>query len=165
VEYIKDILLTEHFLVKCFIDTGSLRLSDYLDSLTRTFVPLRNVIMIDVEQGETVSSHEAQIRRDEIIVAHELLDVTGDSDLRNMMNQATFSESVDLYHTGALGLEISGKMRPEANEGMCGEKLFFVMLDVGIRGLDLSISPDLKRLTSMPYAIVNRKQIGYIFSR
>ena len=72
---------------------------------------------------------------------------------------------MDLYHTGALGLEISGKMRPEANEGMSGEKLFFVMLDVGIRGLDLSISPDLKRLTSMSYAIINRKQIGYIFSR
>ncbi len=163
-EFIKDILLTEQFMVKCFIETGRIRLSDYLDSLKRDFIPVNNVTMIDVQEGEIISSNEALIRRDEIILAHELLDVSGDANMKGMVDEAAFSRLVDLYHTGSLGLEISGMIRPEAYEGIEVHKNFFVMRDPKIAGLNLKVSPEFKLISSLSYVIINRKQIGYIFN-
>ena len=49
-EIVKDLILTDCFLIKCLIDTGGMRLSDYLDNLNRSFVPMRNVTMIDLDK-------------------------------------------------------------------------------------------------------------------
>lgn len=162
-EIIKDLILTDCFLIKGFIETGGMRLSDYLDNLKRSYIPVQSVTMVDLEQGRAVSAHEALVRREEIIVAHEFLDVSGDRNMRNLMDERAFSQTVDLYHTGGIGIEVSGRMRSGAYEAMDKEKNFFVILEARIRGLDTSINPELKLLDTLPYAIVNRKRIGYIF--
>ena len=164
-DIVKDILLTDCFLVKCFIDTGAWRLSDFLEKPERTYIPAANVTMIDLEEGKEVSAPEVLIRRDEIIVAHELLDFSQDRNLRNLADPKFFSQAVDLYHTGGVGIEIHGNMQPGAFEGLEREKAFFVLLDVTIHGLDEEVSPTFGILSSLTYAIVNRERIGYIFRR
>ncbi len=164
-EIVKDLILTDCFLIKCLIDTGGMRLSDYLDNLNRSFVPMRNVTMIDLDKGASLSSHESFVRIDEIVVAHELLDVCGDRNMRNLVDEGAFSRPVALHHAGGFGLEITGRMRPEAFEGIDREKHFFVVRDVEIVGPDPSINEEFKLISSLSYAIVNRQQIGYIFNQ
>ncbi len=164
-EIIKDLILTDCFFIKCLIDTGGMRLSDYLDNMNRSFVPLKNVTMIDLDKGASLSSHEAFVRTDEIVIAHELLDVCGDRNMRNLVDAGAFSRRVALHHAGGFGIEISGRMRPGAFEGIDREKSFFVVRDVEVVGPDPAINKEFKLISSLPYAIVNREQFGYIFSQ
>ena len=162
-ELVKDILLTDSFMVKCYVETGGMRLSDYLDNLSRAFISVRNVTMIDVREGTAVSTHEALIRKEEIIIAHELLDVSGDRSMKNLVDAGAFSQLVDLHHKGRLAVEITGRMRPEAHEGWDKKKNFFVVLDARLQGLEPAVNAEFKILESLPYAIINRRQISYIF--
>ena len=157
-DIVKDLFLTDCFLIKCFVETGGMRLSDFLARLSRPYVLLRDATLIDVEKGESVSSPEVLLGRDEVILAHELLDVSGDETLKRVFDARRFSLPVDLYHTGGVGIEIGARMQPKAFRGLDRESDFFVVLDA-------SVHESFGLLSSLPWAVVNRKQIGYILNR
>jgi len=164
VDIVKDIFLTDYFMIKGLVETGGSRLSDYLTRLRRSYVRLHNVTLIDLLDGTSVSAPEAMIQKKEIILAHELLDIAGDATLRQMVDKRSFSLWVDLYHTGNVGMQIRGRIRPEIYEEIDIKREFFVVRDVTVRGINVTVNPQLKRLSSLPYAIINKQQINYIFS-
>lgn len=163
-DYVKDVLLTDRYMVKCFINTGERRLSDFLSLFKRDFLPLNNVTMIDLRDGRAVSSHEAMVRKDDVVVAHELLDLSGDSSMKQMHSRDAWTQNVDMIHSGIVDIEISGLVRQGSLERSDGGTGFFVIREAALRGVNVSLNPELKILTSLPYLIVNRKQISLVMT-
>ncbi len=163
-EYVKDVLVTDRYMVKCLINTGERRLTDFLSLFKRDFIPVNNVTMIDLRNGTTFSSHRAMVRKEDIVVAHELLDLASDASLRNLQSQEVWTHQVDMYHTGMTDLEISGLVRPGSLDRSDGGVGFFVIRDARMQGVNVSLNPELKILASLPYLIVNRKQISLVMT-
>jgi hypothetical protein len=160
-----DMFLTTSFLIKGNVDGKYTRLSKLLDEHERLFLPLRDVILIDLNSRERIQTPQLQINLNEILLAHEYLDEAGDGARRDMArDQIIDMQRVRLFFTGALNMELAGDIRGKAYENSDkATRKFFVMRNPKVRGLKDHDDEHLKKLTTLPYAILNKERLSYIY--
>jgi hypothetical protein len=156
---VEDLVLTEAFLIKGRVEGKFNRLSKMLQDSERRFVAIRDAMMVNLKHGEKITTPRVLVNIDQLILAHELVDAAGDYYQKQI---ATEKKTVRIraFCTGFMNLEIAGLIRPGAYES---DARFFIMEQPTFRGLDHDVSHDLAILRKLPYAIVQKQKLAYIY--
>jgi hypothetical protein len=100
---------------------------------------------------------------DEILLAHEFLDSASDIQQAEIYKNQSFAK-VRVFFTGHLNLEVGGEVRPGSYEvDDRATRRFFVMRNPLLRGFSPKEDDDLRLLTNLPYVIVNKTRLSYIY--
>lgn len=163
-EYVKDLFLTDSFLIKGYVKTGGRRLTTYLNSHAYRFIEVHDATMIGVSKGDRIVTARAMVHMREIILAHELIESAGDEILKRVSEPDQDRALVNLYFAGALPLEVSGKMLRRAyNRTDLGSQEFIVVTEPQVEGLNDKKPREFQLIEKAPYLIVNRDRIAYVF--
>lgn len=164
-QMVEDVVLTKAFLIKGKVEGKFHRLSKLLNTYGRNFLVLSGATMIDLVRGETIRTPKVHVNLNEIVLAHELVETSGDFYQKNLASEGGKDKSVRIraFHHGAANLEFTGLIRPGAYEAQALESRFFVMEDCSIRGFDPEMGRDFQKLEKLPYAILRKEAISYIY--
>jgi hypothetical protein len=160
---VSDLLLTDTFLIRGNIENKYARLSRILDEHRRYFLKVREATLIDLGTGDRITTPLLHVNVDEVILAHEFLDGGGDAALADMAKDQKL-DRVRVFYTGRVNLEFAGHVRPgsyDVNDH--STRRFFVMRDPVLTGLDDHDDRDLKQLARLPYAILNKERVAFLY--
>ena len=160
---VEDLFLTDAFLIKGRIANKYHRLTKVLEDAERTFLLIEDATMVSLRGPEVIRTPSVLVNRQEIIFAHELVDTASDDSLRRL---AANDKPVRIraFYSGAIQFELGGKVEPQAYEpAHGGRKWYFIMQEPRIRGLNLEANDELKILRSLPYVIVRKSKLAYIY--
>jgi hypothetical protein len=162
---VEDLLLTDAFLVKGRIEGKFTRLFKVLEGYERQFLIVDSAMMIDLRLGEVVRTPRVHINLSELLLVHELVDGSGDYYQKQLSQEARPEKGIRVraFYRGGVNLELAGSIRPQAYDRQGLDRRFFVMEDCVLRGLDLSVAPELSIIEKLPYAIVNKSRISYLY--
>lgn len=160
---VSDLLLTDSFLIKGNIENKYTRLSQVLDEHRRYFVKVRDASLIDLNSCERINTPLLHVNVDEILLAHEFLDQGGDPQQRDLAKNQSLHR-VRVFYTGSLNVELGGEVRPGSYEADDrSSRRFFTMKNPVVRGFNDRGDPDLKLVTKLPYAILNKLRLSYVY--
>ena len=144
---------------------GNRGLFKVLDNWNRDFLVGSNAIMIDLRRGDVIRTPRVHVNLSELLLAHELVDGAGDYYQKVISGEAGLQKTVRIraFFNGAVSVEGAGRIRPGAYDGAGFERRFFVMEECAVRGLDTSLSAELELVSNLPYAILNRQNIAYLY--
>lgn len=158
-----DLFLTDAFLIKGNVEHKYTRLSKLLDEHRKTFIRVRDCTLIDLGSRDRIQTPLLHMNVDEILVAHEYLDEAGDGARAEMAADPDL-DKVRVFYTGNLNVELAGLIRPGSYEVTdSATRRFFVMRQPELRGFSHRDDEDLKRLMNLPYAIVNKARLSYVY--
>jgi hypothetical protein len=160
---VSDLLLTDSFLIKGNIENKYTRLSQVLDETRKYFLKVRDATLIDLNSCERINTPLLHVNVDEILLAHEFLDSGGDPAQRDLAKHQSLHR-VRVFYTGGLNVELGGEVRPgsyEADDRT--SRRFFIMRSPIVRGFNDKGDQDLKLLTKLPYAILNKLRLSYVY--
>ena len=161
---VSDLFLTDSFLIKGQVENKYTRLSQLLDEYRRYHLKIRNATLVDLGTQDRIQTPLLHINVDEILLAHEFLDNAGDPLAAQLASTTHESHRVRVFYTGNLNVEIAGNVRPGSYEvDDQSTRRFFVMNNPEVRGLKYKGDQDLKLLKDMPYAILNKTRVSYIY--
>lgn len=160
---VSDLLLTDSFLIKGNIENKYTRLSQVLDETRRYFLKVRDATLVDLNSCERINTPLLHVNVDEILLAHEFLDSGGDPTQRDLAKNQSLHR-VRVFYTGTLNVELGGEVRPgsyEADDRT--SRRFFTMRNPVLRGFQDKGDQDLKLLNKLPYAILNKLRLSYVY--
>jgi uncharacterized protein DUF6812 len=160
-----DLFLTDAFLIKGNVENKYARLSKLLDEHRKYFLRIRDVTLIDLKSKERIHTPLLHMNVDEILMAHEYLDEAGDGARAELARDQEGSlQRVRVFYTGNLNVEIAGSIRPSAYEvSDKATRRFFVMRQPKLRGFKAQGDDELKKLLELPYAILNKERLSYVY--
>jgi hypothetical protein len=160
-----DLFLTDAFLIKGNVESKYTRLSKLLDEHRKTFLRVRDVTLVDLTSRERIQTPLLHMNVDEILLAHEFLDEAGDATRAYLAREQEGTlQKVRVFYTGNLNIEIGGAIRPGAYEvSDRATRRFFVMRDPKLRGFRDHEDEDLKKVLGLPYAILNKARLSYVY--
>lgn len=160
---VNHLFLTQRFLVKGNVRTGDLRLSSFLNSVRRPWLAIEGATLIDLRNPDRIYSKAVTLRLDDVIFAHEFLDLAGDPLRKSLaLPEKNGFRMLSLYFRAPCRLEMLGRARHDAVEAGPGDD-FFVVMEPLLRGFDEKDPAELQALKNMTYAIVNRRQAHCYF--
>ena len=160
---VSDLFLTDAFLIKGNVENKYVRLSKLLDEHRRNFLRVRDATLIDLNSKDRIQTPLLHVNVDEILLAHEYLDEAGDV-YRSELAREQSVQKVRVFFTGALNIELGGEIRPGAYEiSDKATRRFFVMRAPVVRGFDDRGDSELKQVTSLSYAILNKDRLSYVY--
>jgi hypothetical protein len=164
---VSDLFLTDSFLIKGQVERKYTRLSQLLDEYRKYFIKIRDATLVDLGTRERIHTPLLHMNVDEILLAHEFIDEAGDPHKAAMAQLALADQvmhRVRAFYTGNLNVEISGEIRPGAYEADDrSTRRFFVMRKPDVRGLKVEDDTDLKLLKDLPYLILNKTRLSYLY--
>ncbi|MEM6671633.1 MAG: hypothetical protein AAF726_02245 [Planctomycetota bacterium] len=161
--FCSDLFLTDAFLIKGNVEHKYTRLSKLLDEHRKTFIRVRDCTLIDLGSRDQIHTPLLHMNIDEVLVAHEFLDEAGDNAMADLAKEPDL-DKVRIFYTGNLNVELAGYIRPGAYEITdSASRRFFVMRDPELRGFNHRDDDDLRRLTDLSYAIVNKERLSYVY--
>ncbi len=160
-----DLFLTDAFLIKGSVENKYTRLSKMLDEHRKTFMRIRDVTLIDLNSRERIQTPLLHMNVDEVLLAHEFLDEAGDASRAQLASdQEEDLKNVRVFYTGNLNVEVGGAILPNSYEvGDSSSRRFFVMRNPKLRGFKDHGDQDLAGLHDLPYAILNKFRLSYIY--
>jgi hypothetical protein len=160
---VSDLFLTDSFLIKGEVDGKYNRLSQMLDEHRKYFLRVRNASLVDLNTCDRITTPLLHVNVDEILLAHEFLDSASDSKAADLYRNVNFNK-VRAFFTGHLNVEVGGEVRPGSYEvDDRATRRFFVMRKPQLRGFNTHDDADLDQLTGLPYVIVNKTRLSYIY--
>ncbi len=164
---VSDLFLTDSFLIKGQVEKKYTRLSQLLDEYRKYFVRIRDATLVDLGTRERIQTPLLHMNVDEILLAHEFLDEAGDphkAALAQMSMGDQVFHKVRAFYTGNLNVEIAGEIRPGSYEADDrSTRRFFVMRNPEVRGMKIDDDADLKLLRDLPYLILNKTRLSYLY--
>jgi len=160
---VSDLLLTDGFLIKGNVENKYARLSQVLDEHRKYFLRVRDATLVDLKTCERIQTPLVHVNLDEILLAHEFLDEAGDEAAKKLATNRELHR-VRAFYTGRLNIELAGYLRPgayEADDHLA--RRFFILRDPDVRGFDDHGDDDLKALNDLPYAILNKLRLSYVY--
>ncbi|MAE27540.1 MAG: hypothetical protein QF724_02930 [Planctomycetota bacterium] len=160
---VSDLLLTDTFLIRGNIENKYARLSRILDEHRRFFLKVRDATLIDLGTGDRITTPLLHVNMDEILLAHEFLDGGNDTVLADMAKDQEL-DRIRAFYTGRVNLEFAGHVRPgsyDVNDH--STRRFFVMSSPVMKGLVDHDDRDLKQLADLPYAILNKERVAFLY--
>jgi hypothetical protein len=160
---VSELFLTDSFLIKGEIERKYARLSQVLDEHRRYFLKIRNATLVDLNTCDRIATPILHVNLDEVLLAHEFLDSANDPNQAELYKNQRYNK-VRVFFTGHLNLEVGGEVRPGAYEvDDRATRRFFVMRNPVMRGFNHHDDPDLRLLGKLPYMIVNKTRLSYIY--
>jgi hypothetical protein len=160
---VSDLLLTDSFLIKGEVEGKYDRLSHLLDEHRKYFLKIRNATLVDLNTCDRITTPLLHVNMDEILLAHEFLDSAADAQAAEIYKNVHFNK-VRVFFTGHLNVEVGGEVRPGSYEvDDRATRRFFVMRNPSLRGFNARDDNDLGQLTELPYVIVNKTRLSYIY--
>ena len=160
---VNHLFLTSRFLVKGRVATGGKRLTDLLEMYRRDFLAIDDITLFDVEHGDQVISGRGHLRMEDVLLAHEFLDVSSDDHLRSMFEKEDHEYVMaSMYFRPPGSVEVVGRVRRSILQATRPNE-FFVVQSPNVKGLNDRSEPDFLRLQQLSYAIVNRSQVHCLF--
>jgi hypothetical protein len=160
---VSDLFLTDSFLIKGEVERKYARLSQMLDEHRRYFLKVRNATLIDLNTCDRIQTPLLHVNMDEILLAHEFLDVAGDPQHAQLAKEQA-TNKVRVFFTGHLNIEVGGEVRPGSYE--CDDRAtrrFFVLRNPTVRGFNAREDQDLGLMLKLPYVIVNKTRLSYVY--
>ncbi len=160
-----DLFLTDAFLIKGNVENKYTRLSKLLDEHRKYFLRVRDVTLIDLNSRERIQTPLLHMNVDEVLLAHEFLDEAGDSVRADLARgQENGLQRVRVFYTGNLNVEVAGSILPGAYEvNDKATRRFFVMRNPQLRGFRDHDDEELRALLDLPYAILNKARLSYVY--
>ncbi len=160
---VSDLLLTDSFLIKGNVENKYTRLSQVLDEHRKYFIKVRDATLVDLKTCDRIQTPLLHVNVDEILLAHEFLDESSDAHMRQMTRDDELHR-VRVFYTGNLNVELAGYLRPGAYEAADPvSRRFFVLRNPTLGGFTHHDDQDLKLLTNLSYAILNKIRLSYIY--
>jgi len=160
---VSDMFLTDSFLIKGEVEGKYDRLSHLLDEHRKYFLKVRNATLVDLNTCDRITTPLLHVNMDEILLAHEFLDSAADAQAAELYKNVHFNK-VRVFFTGHLNVEVGGEVRPGSYEvDDRATRRFFVMRNPSLRGFNARGDNDLGQLIDLPYVIVNKTRLSYIY--
>jgi hypothetical protein len=160
---VEDLFLTDAFLIKGRIAHKYQRLTKMLEDAERTFIQIQDATMVSLRGAEVINAPRVLVNRSEIIVAHEFVDTASDESMRQLAHNEK-PVRIRAFYSGAIQLELAGQIEPAAYEPSHNSgRWYFIMQKPVLRGLKLEANEQLAVLKSLPYAIVRKSKLAYIY--
>lgn len=161
--YFKDFLFTDTFLIKGHVNTAGRRLSTFLNNTRKRFLDIEEATLIHYDgSGRTVAAL-VQVHMDDIFFAYEL-DGFGDEGLKLLAEHEKDHYQVTAHFNGNHPLHFSGKVRKHSlDRDTLRSHDFIVIVEPLFEGLSIPPTPEFTVLENLPYAIVNRNRLAFIF--
>lgn len=161
--FVEDLFLTDAFLIKGRLANKCHRLSKMLEDVDRRFLAVEDAVMVSLRSNEVVRTPRVLVNTDQIVLAHELVDVAGDQQQRVLAANEK-SVRIRAFYSGGVQLELAGNVEEGAYEPSRGPgRRYFIMQTPRIRGLDLDENEELKPLKKLSYAIVQKSKLAYVY--
>lgn len=162
--FVEDLFLTDAFLIKGRMANKCHRLSKMLEDVERRFLVVDDAVMVSLRGNEVVKTPRVLVNTDQIIFAHELVDVAGDHQQRVLASNDK-STRIRAFYSGSVQLEIAGNVESGAYEPSLGPgRRYFIMQNPVVRGLNLDDGgSELGLLNNLSYAIVQKEKLAYIY--
>lgn len=161
--FVEDLFLTDAFMIKGRLANKCHRLSKMLEDVERRFITIEDAMMVALRGNEVVRTPRVLVNTDQIILAHELVDIAGDQQQRILASNEK-SIRIRAFYSGSVQLELAGKVESGAYEPSRGPgRKFFIMQNPVIRGLKFENSPELGLVQNLSYAIVQKQNLAYIY--
>ncbi len=161
-QMVEDLIFTDSFLIKGVIHRKHTRLSKFLDEYPRHFLRIDDASMVDLKSKEKVKTPRVFVNMMEIVFAHEFLDTAGDF-FQKTIAKGREAVRIRAFYSGSVNLEFSGRCRPGSYEVEDVTKKFFVMESPHLRGMDLGEDKDLAILKNLPYIVLHKSRLSYIY--
>ena len=151
------------FLIKGRLQNKTKRLSNVLEDYQRQYLQVQDATLVSLRNSEVIKTPTVMVNIDELILAHELVDVAGDETLRRLAGDTDRKNRIRAFYNGAVQFEIGGQIEPGAyeSEPLTGRK-YFTMQSPIVRGLDIK-NPELKILKGLDYAILRKNRMAYVY--
>lgn len=159
--YVKDLLLTDMFLLKGHVKTGDQRLSTFLNTTPKRFLEMDEVTFVKHTGGESVSVPQMLVRVEEILLAHEM-EETGDEGLKHLAEREKDEAAVTVFFGGAMPLQLSGKVSKRAVERATSRHDFIVVVEPVLQVFTGKASHEFAIFEDLPYLIANRARLAFI---
>jgi len=160
---VSDLFLTDSFLIKGEVERKYDRLSQVLDEHRKYFLKIRNATLVDLNTCDRITTPLLHVNMDEILLAHEFLDSAADVQAASMYKNVDFAK-IRVFFTGHLNIEVGGEVRPGSYEvDDRATRRFFVMRNPAVRGFNSREDKDLAQLLELPYLIINKTRLSYIY--
>jgi hypothetical protein len=161
--FVEDVFLTDVFLIKGRLPNKTKRLTNLLEDTARTFLPVHDATLVSLRNREVIHTPTVMVNVNEVILAHELVDVAGDETLRRLAGSTEKKARIRAFYNGASQFEIAGQVEAGAYESQSlGNRKYFIMQRPVVRGLDLQHA-DLALLKGLDYAILRRDRMAYVY--
>jgi len=160
--FVEDVFLTDVFLIKGRLPNKQKRLTNLLEDHARRFLPVHDATLVSLRTREVIRTATVMVNVDEVVLAHELVDVAGDETLRRLAGPAAKSTRIRAFYNGQTQFEVAGLIEPGAYESQPGGRKWFVMQKPVVRGIDLAHA-DLAILKGLDYAILRRDRMAYVY--
>ncbi|MCA8952173.1 MAG: hypothetical protein KDE27_21870 [Planctomycetes bacterium] len=159
---VEDVFVTEVFLIKGRLAGKNKRLTNVLEDYRRTFLPVHDATMVSLRKNEVIRTPTVMVNVNEVLFAHELLELAGDEGQRLLGNREKQTR-IRAFYSGSVQFELGGLIEPGAYEqNPLTQRKYFIMQSPSLRGLDLA-HPEMKVLSNLEYAIVRRDAMAYVY--
>lgn len=160
---VEDLFLTDTFLIKGRLANKSSRLAKMLEDTSAGFLQVEDAAMISLRASEVIHTPRVLINPKELILAHELVDVAGDTTFRQLAaNDKT--TRIRAFYNGVVQLELSGRIEEKAYLPQeRGGRQYFTMEKPVLRGLRFETNADLEILKDLGYAIIRKDKLAYVY--
>jgi hypothetical protein len=160
---VEDLFLTDTFLIKGRLPNKSMRLVKMLEDFSHGFLQIEDAVMVSLRSSEVIRTPRVLVNPNELILAHELVDVAGDSTLRQLADNQK-AVRIRAFYKGVVQLELSGNVEAQAYEPhhLSGRQ-YFTMEDPVLRGLRFEDNSELAILKNLGYAIVRKDRLAYVY--
>ena len=161
--FVEDLFLTDVFLIKGRLPNKNKRLTNMLEDYNRAFLQVQDATMVSLRSGEVIRTPTVMVNVQEVVFAHELVEVAGDETLRRLAGSSDKPTRIRAFYNGAMQFELAGQIEPGAYESqpLTGRK-YFIMQKPSVRGLDFE-QPELSLLKALDYAIVRKDRMAYVY--
>ncbi len=160
---VEDLFLTNAFLIKGRLANKYRRLTAMLNEADGTYLEIEDAVMISLRGKEVIRTPSVLINPKEIILAHELLELSGDIALRGLA-EPNKTVRIRAFYNGVVQIELAGKIAPGAYEpAHNGGSRYFIMQEPVVRGLNLKLNEELSLLHGLDYAIVQKDHLAYVY--
>ena len=159
---VEDVFLTDVFLINGRLEHKTKRLSNVLEDLQRSYLAVMDATLVSLRNSEVIKTSKVMVNVNELVLAHELVDVAGDDAQRRLATNEKGSR-IRAFYNGAVQFEVGGQIEPGAYEpnNVTGRR-YFIMQAPKVRGLDLD-HPELRILDGLDYAILRRDRMAYVY--
>ena len=160
--FVEDVLFTGVFLIKGRLHGKSRRLSTVLEDHQQAFLKMCDATMVSLQSREVIRTPTVMVNLNEVLFAHELLDVAGDEAMKRLSKTERHTR-IRGFFGSPMQFELSGLIEPGAYESTkVHPRRYFIMQEPRLRGIDLD-HPELKLLANLDYAIVRRDRMAYVY--
>ena len=161
--FVEDLFLTDVFLIKGRLANKTRRLSNTLEDYRRQYLQVRDATLISLRSSEVIRTPTVMVNVDEVVLAHELVDIAGDDAMRRLAGSDKKQHRIRAFYNGAVQFEVGGQIEAGAYEsnGVTGRR-YFIMASPEVRGLNFD-NQDLKILKGLEYAILRKDRMAYVY--